>query len=111
MAMEDYCADDELELYISSEPREYGLRYGHSFKPVHVKECGVHVIAGKLDSFEESEVGKDTVMPSPSPYHLLPHPYWGSITASTPKQWSDFLFAKLQAHILHLTLDGPGWRC
>nr|XP_034918658.1 disease resistance protein RUN1-like [Populus alba] len=100
MAMEDYCADDELELYISSEPREYGLRYGHSFKPVHIKECGVHVIAGKLDSFEESEVGRDIVMPSPPPYHLLPHPTCGSITASTPKQWSDYLFPKLHKYSL-----------
>ncbi|KAJ6858350.1 disease resistance protein RUN1-like [Populus alba x Populus x berolinensis] len=95
MAMEDYCADDELELYISSVPTKY-----------YIKECGVHVIAGKSDSFEELEVGRDTVMPSPPPYHLLPHPHCGSIIASTPKQWSDFLFAKLQGHSLHLRLDG-----
>ncbi|KAJ6858024.1 TMV resistance protein N isoform X4 [Populus alba x Populus x berolinensis] len=94
MAMEDYCGDDELELYISS------------FDKLHIKECGVHVIAGKLDSFEESEVERDTVMPSPPPYHLLPHPHCGSITASTPKQWSDYLFPKLQGHSLDLTLDG-----
>ncbi|KAL3565041.1 hypothetical protein D5086_033087, partial [Populus alba] len=93
MAMEDYYADDELELYISS------------YNKLHIiKECGVHVIAGKSNSFEELEVGRDTVMPSPPPYHLLPHPHCGSITASTPNQWSDCLFAKLQGHSLDLTL-------
>ncbi|KAJ6854522.1 disease resistance protein RUN1-like [Populus alba x Populus x berolinensis] len=96
-AMEDYCADDELELYIHTQPTEYAVR--------HI-ECGVHVIAEKLDSFEESELGKHTVMSSPSPYHLLLHPTCGSITASTPKQWSDFLFAKLQGHSLDLSLLG-----
>ncbi|XP_061944126.1 disease resistance protein RPV1-like [Populus nigra] len=100
MAMEDYCGDDELELYIS-----YTL-YDYAFRPVYVEECGVHVIAGKLDSFEESAVGTDTVMPSPPLYHLLPHPHCGSITASTPKQWSDYLFAKLQEHRLNLILKG-----
>jgi leucine-rich repeat protein SHOC2 len=64
------------------------------------------VIAGKSDSFEELAVGRDAVMPSPPLYHLLPHPHCGSITASTPKQWSDFLFAKLQNHKLSLTLWG-----
>ncbi|XP_061944116.1 disease resistance protein RUN1-like isoform X2 [Populus nigra] len=98
MAMEDYCGDDELELYISSEPTENAVHI--------IKECGVHVIAGKSDSFEESEVGRDTVMPSPPSYYLLSHPHCGSITASTPKQWSDYLFAKLQGHSLSLTLDG-----
>jgi leucine-rich repeat protein SHOC2 len=83
MAMEDYCADDELELYKYSEPTEIVVRI--------IKDCGVHVIAGKSDSFEESEVGRDTVMPSPPPYHLLPHPHCGSVTASTPKQWNDYL--------------------
>ncbi|KAL3564686.1 hypothetical protein D5086_032732, partial [Populus alba] len=58
----------------------------------------------KLDSFEESEVGKDTVMPSSPQYHLLPHPHCGSITASTPKQWSDYLFSKLKGHSLSLRL-------
>jgi len=83
MAMEDYCADDELELYIySSEPTE------------------IAVIAGK------SEVGRDTVMSSPPPYHLLPQPHCGSVTASTPKQWSDYLFSKLQNHNLNLWLYG-----
>jgi len=107
MAMEDYCGDDELELYISSVPLLDAVRYGHSFEPLHVKECGVHVIAGKSDSFEESKVRRDIVMPtSPLPYHLLPHPLCGSITASTPKQWSDYLFAKLQEHSLDLILDG-----
>jgi len=90
MAMEDYCADDELELYISSAPTEYR----------------VHVIAGMPDLFEELEVGKDTLMPSLPPYHLFSHPHCGSITASTPKQWSDYLFAKLQGHSLNLRLDG-----
>ena len=47
MAMEDYCADDELELYFYSEPTEDAVRHGRSFYPVHIKECGVHVIAGK----------------------------------------------------------------
>ncbi|XP_061944023.1 disease resistance protein RUN1-like [Populus nigra] len=98
MAMEDYCGDDELELYIHTEPRGDAVRI--------VKECGVHVIAKKSDSSEESEVGRDTVMPSPPLYHLLPHPHCGSITASTPKQWSDYLFAKLQEHSLNLILDG-----
>ncbi|KAJ7015617.1 disease resistance protein RUN1-like [Populus alba x Populus x berolinensis] len=100
MAMEDYCADDELELYI------FSVLYDHLFEPVHVKECGVHVIAGKLDSFEESAVGRDTVMPSPPSYHVLPHPHCGSITASTPKQWSDYLFSKLQEHSLSLARQG-----
>nr|TKS05749.1 hypothetical protein D5086_0000130070 [Populus alba] len=97
MAMEDYYGDDELELCISSVSSLDAL-----------KEYGVHVIAEKLDSFEESI----TTMPSPLLYHLLPHPHCGSITASTPKQWSDFLFAKLQEHSLDLWLDGDkyyGW--
>ena len=68
-----------------------------------IKECGVHVIAKKSDSFEESEVGRDIVMPSLPLYHLLPHPHCGSIT---PKQWSDFLFAKLQEHNFDLWLSG-----
>jgi leucine-rich repeat protein SHOC2 len=115
MAMEDYCGDDELELYISSEPTkhyissvpsEYAGRNGHSFEPVHVKECGVHVIAGKSDSFEESEVKRDAVMPSPPPFHLLPHPHCGSIKASTPEQWSDYLFEKLREHTLSSRLYG-----
>ncbi|KAJ6854510.1 disease resistance protein RUN1-like [Populus alba x Populus x berolinensis] len=100
MAMEDYCGDDELELYIYSKPTEYAVCHGHSI------ECGVHVIAEKSDSFEESAVGRDTVMPSPPLYHLLPHPHCGSIRASTPTQWSDFLFAKLQGHSLDLRLKG-----
>jgi leucine-rich repeat protein SHOC2 len=106
MAMEDYCGDDELELYISSVPTGYAGRNGHSFEPVHVKECGVHVIAGKSDSCEESEVKRDAVMPSPLPYHLLPHPHCGSIRASTPEQWSDYLFAKLREHTLSSRLYG-----
>ena len=96
VAVEDYCGGDELELCIYSEPTEYALRMGYYWKSM-VRECGVHVIAGKSDSFEESAVGRDTVMPSPPLYHLLPHPR-GSITASTPKQWCDFLLAKLQNH-------------
>jgi len=103
MAMEDYCADDELELYISSKPTVYALRYG---QPAPIKECGVHVIAGKSDSFEELAVGRDAMMPSPPLYHLLPHPHCGSITASTPKQWIDFFFAKLQNHNLGFSLFG-----
>ncbi|XP_073262955.1 LOW QUALITY PROTEIN: TMV resistance protein N-like [Populus alba] len=103
MAMEDYCGDDELELYMYAEPTEYAVRMGHSWKP-SVTKCGVHVIAGKSDSFEESAVERDTMMSSPSPYHLLSHPHCGSVTASTPKQWSDFLFAKLQGHGLDLNL-------
>uniref|UniRef100_A0A6M2EDL4 Uncharacterized protein n=1 Tax=Populus davidiana TaxID=266767 RepID=A0A6M2EDL4_9ROSI len=102
--MEDYCGDDELELYIYSEPN------GVPLQRVHIKECGVHVIAGKSYSFEELEVERDTVMPSPPPYHLLPHPHCGSITASTPKQWSDYLFPKLQKHSLNLTLCGGATR-
>ncbi|KAI9376897.1 hypothetical protein POPTR_019G021681v4 [Populus trichocarpa] len=102
MAMEDYCADDELELYIYSKPIRIAVRNSYPFYLLHIKECGVHVIAGKSNSFEESEVERDTVMP----YHLLPHPPCGSITASTPKQWSDYLFPKLQNHNLNLTLDG-----
>ncbi|XP_073263063.1 uncharacterized protein [Populus alba] len=96
MAMEDYCADDELELYF----------YYEWWEALHINECGVHVIAGKSDSFEELEVGKHTVMPSPPTYHLLLHPTCGSITASTPKQWSDFLFTKLQGHALDLGFVG-----
>jgi leucine-rich repeat protein SHOC2 len=106
MAMEDYCGDDELELYISSEPTKHAERNGYSFYPVHIKECGVHVIAGKSDSVEELAVERNAVMPLPPPYHLLSHSHCGSITASTPKQWSDYLFAKLQGHSLDLTLDG-----
>jgi leucine-rich repeat protein SHOC2 len=90
--MEDYCGDDELELYVYSEPRGDTVRI--------IKKCGVHVIAGKLDSFEESEVETDIMMPSPPLYHLLPHLHCGSITASTPKQWSDYLFAKLSKYNL-----------
>jgi len=104
MAMEDDCGD-ELELYIYSEPTEYALRMGHAWKR-WVKECGVHVIAGKSDSFEESAVERDTVMPSPPLYHLLPHPHRGSITASTPKQWCDFLLAELQNYNIGLLLLG-----
>jgi leucine-rich repeat protein SHOC2 len=98
MGLVDYYVDDELELYIYSE------RTGDVLP--HVKECGVHVIAKKSDSFEESEVGRDTMMPSPPPYHLLPHPHCGSITASTPLQWSDYLFSKLQKHNLSLSIYG-----
>jgi len=100
MAMEDYCADDEFELYISPG------RNGYSFEPAPIKECGVHVIVGKSDSFEELAVVRDAVMPSPPLYHLLPHPHCGSITASTSKQWIDFLFAKLQEYNLSLTFHG-----
>jgi len=106
MAMEDYCADDDLELYFISNPTEPAVRNRRPIEPVHVKECGVHVIAGKLDSFEESAVGRDAVMPSSPLYHLLPHPHCGSITASTPKQWSDFLFAELQNYNLNFWLFG-----
>ncbi|XP_034918654.1 disease resistance protein RUN1 [Populus alba] len=106
--MEDYCADDELELSIYSQQWGNVLRKDHSYQPADIKECGVHVIAGKSDSFEELAVRTDAVMPSPPLYHLLPHPHCGSITASTPKQWSDFLFAKLQNHNLSSTLCGPG---
>jgi leucine-rich repeat protein SHOC2 len=102
MAMEDYCADDELELHIYSQPSTLAVYEGRRLQPVHIKECGVHVITGKSDSFEEFEVERNTVMPSPPPYHLLPHPHCGSIIASTPKQWSDFLFLKLQNHNLGL---------
>jgi leucine-rich repeat protein SHOC2 len=78
-------------LEITSNQRCLHYRYGGDpFQPVHIKECGVHVIAGKSDLFEESEVGRDIVMPSPPLYHLLPHSHCGSITAFTPKQWSDF---------------------
>ncbi|XP_006385250.3 disease resistance protein RUN1 isoform X2 [Populus trichocarpa] len=84
MAMEDYCGDDELELFSAYSNGRFE----------HIKECGVHVIA------EKSEVGRDTVMS----YHLLPHPHCGSITASTPKQWSDYLFSKLHKYNLNLLL-------
>ncbi|XP_061944118.1 disease resistance protein RPV1-like isoform X3 [Populus nigra] len=106
MAMENYCGDDELELCISSVPSLYAVYNGLQVKPVHVEECGVHVIAGKSDSFEEAEVGRDTVMLSPPLCHLLPHPHCGSITASTPKQWSDFLFAKLQELSFDMWISG-----
>ncbi|KAJ6858006.1 TMV resistance protein N isoform X1 [Populus alba x Populus x berolinensis] len=102
MAMEDYCADDELELYIHTEPTKHAMSNRPPFYLVYIKEFGVHVIARKSDSFEESEVGKHTVMPSPHPYHLLPHPTCGSITASTPKQWSDYLFVKLHKYNLEV---------
>jgi leucine-rich repeat protein SHOC2 len=103
MAMEDYCGDEELELYISSVLSDH---YCEDYELQIIKECGVHVIAGKLDSFEESEVERDAMMPSPPPYYLLPHPHCGSITASTPKQWSDYLFAKLHKYNLHLIQYG-----
>jgi len=108
MVMEDYCADDELGLYFILKPTGPAVRNRPLYEPVHVKEYGVHVIAEKLDSFEESEVGRNTVMPSPPLYHLLPHPHphRGSMTASTPKQWSDFLFAELQNYNLNLWLFG-----
>jgi leucine-rich repeat protein SHOC2 len=106
MAMEDYCADDELELHIYSQPSTLAVYEGRRLQPVHIKECGVHVITGKSDSFEEFEVERNTVMPSPPPYHLLPHPHCGSIIASTPKQWSDYLFSKLYKYNLNLTLAG-----
>ncbi|XP_073263015.1 TMV resistance protein N isoform X2 [Populus alba] len=106
MAMEDYCKNGELELYISSVPTKDAAR---NRPPFYIKECGVHVIAKKSDSFKELEGERDIVMPSPPPYHLLPHPHCGSITASTPKQWSDFFFAKLQGHSLDLLLDGRKW--
>eukprot|EP00258_Populus_trichocarpa_P031685 XP_024447704.1 TMV resistance protein N isoform X4 [Populus trichocarpa] len=109
MAMEDYCGDDELELYVYSKPSILAVYRGWQLKPGHIKEYGVHVIAGKSDSFEESAVGRDAVMPSPPLYHLLPHPHCGSITASTPKQWSDYLSAKLEGHSLDLRLDGRKW--
>nr|TKS05744.1 hypothetical protein D5086_0000130020 [Populus alba] len=105
MAMKDYCEDDELELCISSEPTEYALRMGETWK-LWGEKCGVHVIAEKSYSFEESVVGRDTVMPSPPLYHLLPHPHRSSIKASTPKQWCDFLLAELQNHNIGLFLLG-----
>jgi len=116
MAMEDYCADDELELYISSEPTECEDDECEDDEceddeceddELHIiKECGVHVIAGKLDSFEESAGGRDTVMPSSPSYHLLPHPHCGSIIASTPLQWSDYLFVKLHKYSFNLRFHG-----
>jgi leucine-rich repeat protein SHOC2 len=106
MGMGDYCADDELGLYFMSMPTGPAVPQRRSCGPVDVKEYGVHVIAEKLDSFEESAVERDTVMPSLPLYHLLPHPHGGSITASTPKQWSDFLFAELQNYNLNLWLFG-----
>jgi len=106
MAMEDYCGDDELELYIYSEPSGFVGRDGIRFYPIDIKECGVHVIAGKSDSIEETAVERDTMMPSPLLYHLLPHPSCGSITASTPKQWSVYLSAKLHEHSLNLWRHG-----
>ena len=87
-------------------PSLYALRNGHSFEPAPIKECGVHVIVGKSDSFEELAVGRDAVMPSPPPFHLLPHPHCGSIKASTPEQWRDYLFAKLREHTLSSRLYG-----
>jgi hypothetical protein len=47
-------------------------------------------------------------MPSSPLYYLLPHPHphRGSITASTPKQWCDFLLAELQNHKIGLLLLG-----
>jgi len=106
MAMEDYCGDDELELHIYSEPSGFVGRDGIRFYPIDIKECGVHVIAGKSDSIEETAVERDTMMPSPLLYHLLPHPSCGSITASTPKQWSVYLSAKLHEHSLNLWRHG-----
>ncbi|XP_034903991.1 TMV resistance protein N isoform X2 [Populus alba] len=103
MAMEEYCGDEELELYLAS-------RSSDRSKGV---QCGIHVIAEETDSFEgsewdreinniesrdeelelhlnsgrkdinvtecevhvikELEVGRDRVMPASRPYRLLPH--------------------------------------
>jgi hypothetical protein len=68
MAMEEYCEDEGLELFVEllgvlDSLREY----------TEVFECGIHVIVEKTDSFEgsewdhESEVGRDRVIPAP-PY-------------------------------------------
>ena len=46
MAMEDYCEDDELELYISSEP------------PLFAADVDI----GKSNSFEESEWERDIMI-------------------------------------------------
>ncbi|XP_073267979.1 TMV resistance protein N isoform X2 [Populus alba] len=45
MAMEEYCGDEELELYLGSQPID-GSK---------VVQCGIHVIVEETDSFEGSE--------------------------------------------------------
>ncbi|XP_034896725.1 TMV resistance protein N-like [Populus alba] len=103
MAMEEYCGDEELELYLGSQ----------SIDGSKVVQCGIHVIVEETDSFEgsewdreinniesrdeelelhlnsgrkdinvtecevhvikELEVGRDRVMPASRPYRLLPY--------------------------------------
>ena len=103
MAMEEYCGDEELELYLGSQ-------YIDGSKVV---QCGIHVIVEETDSFEgsgwdqeinniesrdeelelhlnsgrkdidvtecevhvikELEVGRDRLIPASRPYRLLPH--------------------------------------
>ena len=88
MAMEECCGHEELELYVNLGSED-----------INVKQCGIKVIVD-LDSFEgmewdhdidnqESEVGRDRV-----PYHLLPHPLYGSLTFSTIEQFKDYLYRK-----------------
>lgn len=88
--MEEHCAHEELELYVNLGSED-----------INVKQCGIQVIVD-LDSFDgiewnhgvdnqESEVGRDRVMHVP-PYHLLPHPPYGSIGFTTMEQWKDYLF-------------------
>ena len=40
MAMEDYCADDELELYIHTEPTKHAMSNRPPFYLVYIKEFG-----------------------------------------------------------------------
>ncbi|XP_011011693.1 PREDICTED: TMV resistance protein N-like, partial [Populus euphratica] len=40
MAMEDYCGNDELELYIYSKPTKWGVGIHGPLQFVHVKKCG-----------------------------------------------------------------------
>nr|XP_034896452.1 TMV resistance protein N-like isoform X3 [Populus alba] len=68
MAMEEYCEDEGLELFVELLGMLDNLR-----EYTEVFECGIHVIVEKTDSFggsewdHESEVGRDGVIPAP-PY-------------------------------------------
>ena len=81
MAMEEHCAHEELELNVN-------LGSGD----INVKQCGILVIVD-LDSFEgiEWNHGVDNRVIHVEPYHLLPHPSYGSIGFTTMEHWKDFV--------------------
>ncbi|KAJ6731429.1 hypothetical protein OIU79_002701 [Salix purpurea] len=85
MAMEEYCGNEELELYVNLGGED-----------INMEECGIQVIVN-LDSLEaiewdpdinnkEKKAESDNVIPSP-PTHLLHHPLYGSISFTTIEKW------------------------